>query len=77
MITLEKIHKSFASQTLLENASLMIRQGEKVGLIGPNGAGKTTLLRIIEGLEELDAGQVKRLKKLIDKAATKGPGRLK
>ena len=60
MITLEKIHKSFASQTLLENASLMIRQGEKVGLIGPNGAGKTTLLRIIEGLEELDAGQVNR-----------------
>ena len=58
MIVLENISKSFGAQTILEQCSLMINPGEKVGFIGPNGAGKTTLLRIIEGLEEVDAGKV-------------------
>ncbi|MEO5352821.1 MAG: ABC-F family ATP-binding cassette domain-containing protein [Magnetococcus sp. XQGC-1] len=60
MILLENISKSFGAQTILNQTSLAIHAGEKVGLIGPNGAGKTTLLRIIEGLEEVDAGQVGR-----------------
>ncbi|MBF0583692.1 MAG: ABC-F family ATP-binding cassette domain-containing protein [Magnetococcales bacterium] len=58
MILLENIRKSFGAQTLLNDASLTVNSGEKVGLIGPNGAGKTTLLRIIERLEEVDAGHV-------------------
>ena len=60
MILLENINKSFGAQTILEDTSLMVNPGEKVGLIGPNGAGKTTLLRIIEGLEEVDSGHVGR-----------------
>ncbi len=60
MILLENISKSFGAQTVLHQTSLAIHTGEKVGLIGPNGAGKTTLLRIIEGLEEVDAGFVGR-----------------
>ncbi|WP_193771234.1 ATP-binding cassette domain-containing protein, partial [Candidatus Magnetaquicoccus inordinatus] len=61
MILLEKICKSFAAQTLLHEADLAINPGEKVGLIGANGSGKTTLLRMIEGIEESDAGQITRL----------------
>ena len=43
----------------LDNISVKIYQGEKVGLIGYNGAGKSTLLRIIAGVYEPDEGKVK------------------
>ena len=42
----------------LDNISVKIYQGEKVGLIGYNGAGKSTLLRIIAGVYEPDEGKV-------------------
>ncbi|PWB87049.1 teichoic acids export ATP-binding protein TagH [Methanobrevibacter woesei] len=42
----------------LDNISVKIYQGEKVGLIGYNGAGKSTLLRIIAGVYEPDEGNV-------------------
>jgi ATP-binding cassette subfamily F protein 3 len=43
----------------LQDAHLLIRHGERVGLIGANGAGKSVLLRIIIGEETPDAGTVK------------------
>ncbi|MFI2430547.1 anchored repeat-type ABC transporter ATP-binding subunit [Streptomyces sp. NPDC018693] len=42
----------------LQDASLVVRGGELVGLIGPNGAGKTTLLRAVLGLLPLGGGTV-------------------
>ncbi len=38
--------------------SLSIAQGEIFGLLGPNGAGKTTTLEMIEGLTDIDGGEV-------------------
>jgi sulfate-transporting ATPase len=35
-----------------------VRAGELLGLIGPNGAGKSTLFRLIQGVEQPDAGEV-------------------
>lgn len=58
MITLNGIHKSFGRQTLLEEASLQINQGDRFALVGPNGAGKSTLLKILLGVEEADGGRV-------------------
>ena len=53
------IRRSRSEQfTALDNVSLTIKQGEKVGIIGPNGAGKTTLLKIIAGITTPDSGQV-------------------
>lgn len=40
----------------LDRVTLRVRRGEFVCLVGPSGCGKTTLLRIIDGLDEADAG---------------------
>lgn len=58
LVTLENIGKQFSERVLLEGASLLINQGDRIGLIGINGSGKTTLLRMIAGLDRPDAGQI-------------------
>lgn len=40
----------------LENLTLELKQGERVGIIGPNGAGKSTLLKVISGILKPSAG---------------------
>jgi ATP-binding cassette subfamily F protein 3 len=50
---------SAGDKRLLENATLVIERGEKVGLVGPNGSGKTTLLEAILGGRPLDAGETR------------------
>ncbi len=56
LITCKSISKSFGAQSLFQNISLMVENGDKIGVIGPNGSGKSTLLKIICGLEEPDEG---------------------
>src|SRR2546421_9161323 len=51
------VSKSFGGLDVLEDVSLVVGTGERVGLVGPNGAGKTTLLRLLAGEESADAGQ--------------------
>lgn len=46
------------ADTILQDISLCIHQGEFIGLIGPNGAGKTTLLRVLLGLQKPTQGTV-------------------
>lgn len=42
----------------LQEVSLEIREGERIGIIGRNGAGKTTLLSLLAGITEPSAGQI-------------------
>ena len=44
----------------LEDVSLSLRRGERLGVIGRNGAGKSTLLRVIAGILAPDRGSVRR-----------------
>jgi ATPase subunit of ABC transporter with duplicated ATPase domains len=54
------ISKSYAAAAVLENVSLIVSPGDRVGVVGPNGIGKSTLLRVLAGLEEPDRGEVVR-----------------
>ncbi|MEY3278722.1 MAG: hypothetical protein RLZZ426_1208 [Actinomycetota bacterium] len=42
----------------LDNVSLSIKDGERIGIVGPNGAGKTTLLRVMAGILKPSQGNV-------------------
>ena len=54
----EGVTLTAGDKPLLENASLAIERGEKVGLVGPNGSGKTTLLAAILEGHPLAAGRI-------------------
>ena len=58
ILSLEAINKQFAERPLLEQATLGLEAGERVGVVGVNGSGKTTLLRIIAGAEQADSGRI-------------------
>src|SRR5476649_1402727 len=58
MLTLSSARVEIGARTLLNETSLLIKQGEKVALVGANGMGKTTLLRSIAGDHVLAAGTV-------------------
>ena len=51
--------KTFGDRTILDGFSLDVRPGEFVALLGASGSGKTTFLRILAGLEDFDAGEVR------------------
>ena len=58
IITLENINKSYSEKILLNNVSLGINDGDKIGLIGINGAGKSTFLKVVSGREEFFEGNI-------------------
>lgn len=58
-VRLHDIRKAFRETQILHGVSLDIADGEFLTLVGPSGCGKSTLLRIIAGLEQHDAGEVR------------------
>ena len=49
---------------IVNNLSLRVMRGDRLGLVGPNGAGKTTLLKLLLGQLEPDAGNIRLAKNL-------------
>src|SRR5688500_7628576 len=56
----ENVSLRFGDRKILDDTSLRIMRGDRVGLLGPNGAGKTTLIRLIVGTLDADAGKIRR-----------------
>lgn len=49
----------FGNIHVLQNINLEIEDGEFMVFVGPSGCGKSTLLRVIAGLEDISAGELK------------------
>ena len=58
-IHISNLSKNYGRQTVLNNISFEIGEGEVVGFLGPNGAGKTTTMKIIAGALSYNTGSVK------------------
>ena len=58
ILNLEHVSKNLGGRVILDEASVGIEAGEKVGIIGVNGTGKSTLLSILAKVMEPDAGEV-------------------
>lgn len=60
LVNLEGVSKAFDIRPLLDEVSLGISEGDRIGIVGRNGSGKSTLLRVMAGVEPPDNGRVTR-----------------
>ncbi|MDD6571146.1 MAG: ABC-F family ATP-binding cassette domain-containing protein [Thermoflexaceae bacterium] len=58
ILNVEKVTKGYGSRILLDEVTLGVNDGDKIGVIGVNGTGKSTFLKIVAGLEAPDQGKV-------------------
>ncbi|MBQ8577789.1 MAG: ABC-F family ATP-binding cassette domain-containing protein [Clostridia bacterium] len=57
-ISCDNLSLSFGIDTILENVSFSLNDGDRLGIVGVNGAGKSTLFRLITGEYKQDTGAV-------------------
>ena len=59
VLSVSHLTKRFEDQTILEDLSLEVREGEVVVIVGSSGCGKSTLLRCINALEDIQGGEIR------------------
>jgi ABC transport system ATP-binding/permease protein len=58
LVSVQNLTIAFGGRPLLDDATLQIERGERIGLVGRNGEGKSTLLKIVSGQIAPDDGAV-------------------
>ena len=59
MLQIKNLKKTFKDRTeALRGVDLKVNKGEFLSILGPSGSGKTTLLRSVNGLENIDSGEI-------------------
>jgi ABC transport system ATP-binding/permease protein len=64
LVTLEAATRAYGPRVLLDQVSLGVAAGDRIGVVGRNGAGKTTLLEALAGRAQLDSGRATRARDL-------------
>lgn len=58
LLNIEHVSKSYGKGPVLDDVSLGVAEGERIGIVGRNGGGKSTLMRVMAGRETADSGRV-------------------
>src|SRR4051794_19639880 len=78
LVNLERVSKAHGTTVILDDVSLGVAAGERIGVVGRNGGGKSTLLGVLTGTQEPDSGRVTRRGDLamgvLDQTGTLPPG---
>lgn len=59
LLEIHHLHKDYGNGAVLKDVSLDIHKGEVLVLIGPSGCGKSTFLRCMNGLEQIQSGEIR------------------
>ena len=59
VLEFDNVVKRFGKRTILDGISMQVQPGEIVCFIGPSGTGKSTLLRCVNGLEDIQGGELR------------------
>ena len=71
LLEIHHLHKDYGNGAVLKDVSLDIHKGEVLVLIGPSGCGKSTFLRCMNGLEQIQSGEIRLDGKVITDPKTK------
>ena len=58
LLEIKNLKKSYEGNLILNDLSMNVEKGEVIVIVGPSGCGKSTLLRTINGLEEIEGGEI-------------------
>jgi ATP-binding cassette subfamily F protein uup len=65
IISASEVTVRYNEHAILDDVTLGIQEGDRIGLVGRNGCGKTTFLKILAGLQAPDSGEISRQRELV------------